>query len=119
MMKFNEDYFYADSDFILDQLSKKSRQPVMYIRAEGPKTVSDTDKLAEIWNFYIGKCPNEIISALQSRGEVYCYFKTQTAADNAFHEWFPQKRQLLEEEMHYYIYANVVNVSEGVNNVNG
>ena len=118
-MKFNEDYFYAESDFILEQLSKKSGQPVMYIRADGPNTVTDTEKLDEIWDFYIGKCPMEVINTLRSKGEMYCYFRTQTTADNAFHEWFPQKMQLLDEEMEYYIYANVVNVSEGINNVNG
>jgi hypothetical protein len=117
MMKFNEDYFYTES--VLQQLSMKSGQPVMYARADGPNTVTDPAELEEIWGFYLGKCPLEILNALRSKGEVYCYFRTQTAADNAFHEWFPQKNQLLDEEMGYYIYANVINASEGVNNVNG
>jgi len=116
-MKYNEDYFYSES--VLLELSKQSGKPVMYIRADGPNSTTDAEKIQDIWDFYIGKCPNEIISSLMTKGEVYCYFKTQTAADNAFHEWFPQKSQLLPEEMHYYFYVNLVNVSEGVNNVNG
>ena len=96
-MNYNEEYFYAES--VLHQLSKQSGGPVMYMRADGPKSVTDAAQLEDIWDFYIGKCPLDII--------------------NAFHEWFPQKKQLLDEEMGYYIYAEVINVSEGVHNVNG
>ena len=114
---FNEDYFYVES--VLHQLSKKSGGPVMYMRADGPNSVTDAAQLEDIWDFYVGKCPLDILNALRSRGEVYYYPRSQTAADNAFHDWFPQKKQLQDEEMGYYIYAEVINVSEGVHIVNG
>ena len=116
-MKYNEDYFYQEE--IIFQLSKQSGLPVMYLRADGPKSVKDSEKLNEIWDFYFDKCDMTILGSLQDRGEVYCYFKTDEQAFNAFHEWFPQKNQLLEEEMDYYIYVYLVNASSGVTIVNG
>jgi hypothetical protein len=116
-MKYNQDYFYSEE--LLFQLSKSSGLPVMYIRADGPNSVEDSTERNEIWEFYYGKCDNVILGALQDKGEVYCYFKTETEAFNAFHEWFPQKSQLLDEEMQYYIHVYYVNASTGVSIVNG
>lgn len=114
-MIYGEDYFYADS--VLEQISKQSNGPVMHMRADGPNSAT-AEELVDIWDFYIGKVPNKILAALQSKGEVYCYFKTQQEATFAFQDWFPQKKQLLEEEMKYYIYAEMVNVAEGVYSIN-
>lgn len=116
-MRYNNDYFFPEET--LDQLSKHSGKPVMYIRADGPSSITDQQKLNDVWDFYIGKCPNKILAGLQQRGQLYCYFSTETEAWNAFNEWFPQKKQLLEEEMHYYIYAELVNIATGVDVING
>ena len=117
MQGYNIDYFFKED--MLFQLSKQSNKAVMYIRADGPNSVNDSERLEEIWDFYYGKCDIQIINALKQNGEVYCYFMTETQANNAFHEWFPQKNQLLDEEMEFYIYVNLVNVSTGVDVVNG
>lgn len=117
MKTYNIDYFYPDD--ILFQLAKLSEKPVMYIRADGPKNCKDEAKLNEIWEFYYGKCDSQILSGLQQNGEVYCYFMTIQQAMNAFHEWFPQKSDLDESEMDYYVYVNLLSVSDDINVVNG
>jgi hypothetical protein len=114
---YNIDYFLAnDAHF---HLSKNSGQPVMYINAVGPNNCIDSVKKAEIWDFYHGKCDSSILSALMQNGEVYCYFATDSQAFDSFSEWFPQKSDLSDEEMDYYIYARIINVSTGVDVVNG
>lgn len=116
-MKYNQDYFYTEE--LLSQLSKLSGQPVMYLRADGPSNIENIEERNEVWEFYYGKCDSSILAALQDKGEVYCYFKTDTEAFNAFHEWFPQKSYLEEDEMKFYVYVCLVNENSGVNIVNG
>ena len=38
----------------------------MYMRADGPNSVTDATQLEDIWDFYIGKCPLDILNALRS-----------------------------------------------------
>lgn len=115
--EYNKDYFYPEET--LNLLSKHSGKPVLYIRADGPSNCDDSQKLSDIWDFYYGKCDDNIISGLKQRGELYCFFDEEYQALDAFNEWFPQKSDLLDDEMDYYVYVEMVNFSSGVNIKNG
>lgn len=114
---YNVDYFSTDD--VLFQLSKKTEGPVMYIRADGPNNCQDKSKLDEIWEFYLGKCDDSILALLMQKGEAYCYFLTDNQARECFYDWFPQKSDLEESEMDYYIYARLLNVSSEIDVENG
>lgn len=114
---YNVDYFFPEE--ILYNLSKVSQKPVMYIDAVGPKNCKDPERLAEVWDFYIDKCDNTILCGLMQRKELYCYFETESQALEYFNDWFPQKSALSDEEMDFYFYVRVVNVSSGLDIVNG
>lgn len=114
---YNVDYFYTDD--VIHQLSLLSGKPVMYIRADGPNQCEDVDKLNDIWEFYYDKCDNTVISGLRDKGEMYCFFLTTEQAMEAFNDWFPQKAQLEDDEMDFYIFAQLKFVSENIDIVNG
>lgn len=107
---YNTDYFYSVD--LLHQLSKLSGKPVIHFKVDGKK--SD-----EIWDFYYDKADNTVVSSLRDKGEVYCYFLTVEQAYEAFHDWFPQESDLTEEEKDYYVAVHLVDVSSGVDIVNG
>lgn len=107
---YNTDYFYPDD--LLFQLSKLSGKPVIRFKVNGKK--SD-----EIWEFYYDKADNTVVSSLREVGEVYTYFLTLEQAVDAFHEWFPQESDLSEEEKDFYVSVELIDVSSGVNYVNG
>jgi len=114
---YNVDYFYRED--ILYQLSKLSGKAVMYIRADGPNNCEDANKINDIWEFYYDKCDNVVVSGLIQDGELYCNFLTIEQAFQAFHDWFPQKEQLEDDEMDFYIFARLVSVSDDVDMING
>lgn len=116
-MTYNVDYFTKED--VVYQLSLKSQSPVMHIVSIGPNNCSDSIKKQEVWDFYLGKCDNKILSMLMQMGEAYCYFLTENQAINAFYEWFPQDSDLDDTEKDYYIYARLINVSSGLDVVNG
>ena len=116
-MKYSQQYF-IETD-ILMQLSKHAGKPVMYLKAEGPSSLSNQEEIDEVWEFYVGKCDMDILNCLMQFGHAYCYFETDTQAWDAFNEWFPNKNELLEEEMKYYIYQNLVSFHSDINVVKG
>ncbi len=107
---YNTDFFYPVD--LLFQLSKQSGKPVMHFKVDGKK--SD-----EVWEFYYNKADNTVVSGLRDKGEVYCYFQTVEQAMDAFHEWFPQESDLEDDEKHFYVAAELVDVSSGAHFVNG
>jgi hypothetical protein len=116
-MLYQHNYF-LDTD-ILSQLSKHSGKPVIYMRADGPLSLTDSEELQEVWEFYIGKCDLNILNCLRQFGHAYCYFETDDQAWDAFNEWFPNKNELLDEEMKYYVYQNLISFHSDINVVNG
>lgn len=117
MKTYNIDYFFKED--IIYQLSSLSEKPVIYFRADGPKSCDDIQKIEEVWDFYFGKADGSILSGLQQTGEVYCYFMDLNQAYDAFNEWFPQKTDLTDDEMHFYVYAQLVSVKDSVDIING
>lgn len=107
---YNIDYFYPDD--LLFQLSKLSGKPVIRFRVDGKK--SD-----DVWEFYYDKADNTVVSSLRDVGEVYTYFLTLDQAVDAFNEWFPQESDLTEDEKHFYVSVELVDVSSGVYFANG
>jgi len=107
---YNTDFFYPVD--LLFQLSKNSGKPVIHFKVDGKR--SD-----DVWEFYYDKADNTVVSSLRDRGEVYCYFQTVEQAVNAFHDWFPQESDLLEDEKHFYVSVELVDASSGVHFVNG
>ena len=107
---YNTEYFYPVD--LLHQLSKNAGKPVIHFKVDGPK--SD-----EVWEFYYDKADNTVVSSLRSKGEVYCYFQTVEQAIDAFHEWFPQEDSLEDDEKHFYVAVELVDVSSGAHYVNG
>ena len=69
----------------------------------GPNSVTDATQLEDIWDFYIGKCPLDILNALRSRGEVYYYPRTQTAETMLSKTGFHKRNSYKIEDMGYYI----------------
>jgi hypothetical protein len=114
---YNVDYFYPQD--LIYQLSLLSQKAVMYIRADGPNSCEDDTKKEEIWQFYYDKCDNVVVDGLRDDGEMYCYFTTVNQAFDCFNEWFPQKSDLQDDEMEFYIYARIVSVPDSVDVVNG
>jgi hypothetical protein len=105
-MKVNVDVF--DKNDWVEQLAKNSGKVVMHLRADGVLNCDDAEKIEEVWDFYYGKCDNEVYNMLKQFGEIFCYFMTNEQAINALEDWFPRKSQLLDGEEHFYIYANVI-----------
>jgi hypothetical protein len=79
----------------------------------------DESRKEEVWGFYYDKCDNTIVSGLRQNGKLYCNFLTVEQAFQAFHDWFPQKEQLQEDEMDFYIYVHLISVSDNVDIING
>lgn len=109
--------FFNETD-IIDQLAETSNKFVMHLKAVGPSEIDDAEKIEDVWDFYFGKMDTKILNALRQYGELYCYFSTQEQAINAMEEWLPAKRQLLDDEMHYYIYCYVVSPDKTIRLVN-
>lgn len=107
---YNTDFFYPVD--LLFQLSKNSGKPVARFKVDGKR--SD-----DVWEFYYDKADNTVVSSLRDKGEVYCYFQTIEQAIDAFHQWFPQESDLLEDEKHFYVSVELVDVSSGAYMVNG
>lgn len=106
MMKYGENIFIEDD--ILAQLAKQSNKIVMHIKATGAIECNDSEKEQEVWDFYYGKCDLNVLNILSQFKEAYCYFETPFQAINAFEEWFPNKKQLLEEESHLFIKVTII-----------
>lgn len=100
-MKYGENIFLEDD--IIHQLSKFTGKYVMHIKAIGAIECDDPVKEETIWEFYFNKCDLNVLNILMQYKEAYCYFDTLSQATNAFDEWFPLKKQLLEEEMHLFV----------------
>lgn len=113
---YNVDYFYPFD--LLHQLSLTADKPVLYLNAIGPSACTEERK-NEIWEFYYDKCDNTVISGLRQEGEMYCYFLSMEQAFRCFNEWFPQKRDLTEEEMDFYVYARLIYAKDNIDIVNG
>lgn len=105
-MNINVDLF--DKSAWVEQLAKNSGKVVMHLRADGPLQCNDEEKVNEVWDFYFDKVDINVYNMLREFGEVFCYFMTNEQATNALEDWFPRKSQLLDDEQHFYIYANVV-----------
>lgn len=111
MMKtYNTDYFYSID--VIYQLSKLSGKPVIHFKVDGKRD-------DEVWDFYYDKADNTVVSSLRDKGEVYCYFLNKEQAYEAFHDWFPQESDLMDDEKHFYISVHLVDVNSGVDIVNG
>lgn len=105
-MKYGENIFIEDD--ILAQLAKNSGKIVMHLKAIGAIECDDPEKEQEIWDFYYGKCNLNVLNILSQFKEAYCYFETPTQAIDAFEEWFPNKKQLLEEEQHLFVRVTII-----------
>lgn len=107
---YNTDFFYPVD--LLSQLSKHSGKPVIHFKVDGKR--SD-----DVWEFYWGKADNTVVSSLRDKGEVYCYFQTVEQAVDAFHDWFPQESDLLDDEKDFYVAVEMFDYSTGAHFVNG
>jgi hypothetical protein len=105
-MKYKENIFIEDD--IIHQLSSYSNKYVMHLKAIGAIECDDAEKEETIWEFYYGKCDIDVLNILMQFKEAYCYFETFDQATNAFEEWFPNKAQLLEDEMHLHVMVTLV-----------
>lgn len=93
---------------LIDQLAKSTGNVIMHIEAVGPNSTTDPEKLEEVWDFYYGKCDNDVLNAIRQFRELFCYFVTVEQAVDAMEEWFPKKHQLMDDEQHFYISCYVV-----------
>jgi hypothetical protein len=100
-MEYGKNIFLEDD--IIHQLSKYTGKYVMHIKAVGAIECNDSQKEESIWDFYFGKCDLNVLNILMQFKEAYCYFETLTQATDAYEEWFPCKKQLLEEESHLFV----------------
>jgi hypothetical protein len=100
-MKYGQNIFIEDD--ILFQLAKNSGKIVMHIKAVGAIECNDEEKEQEVWDFYYDKCDLNVLNILMQFKEAYCYFDTPDQAINAYDEWFPSKKLLLDEESHLFV----------------
>jgi hypothetical protein len=105
-MKYKQNIFLKDD--IIHELSKYSSKYVMHLKAVGAIECDDSVIEESIWEFYYGKCDLNVLNILMEFKEAYCYFDTLNQATDAFDEWFPCKKQLLEEEMHLFVEVTLV-----------
>lgn len=108
---------FIESD-ILQQLAKQSGKVAVHIKAVGILELDDKEKEDEVWEFYFGKCPEQILSILMQFKEVYCFLETNEQAIHAFEEWFPPKSYLLPEEMHFYVRMEMISPDGSISAVN-
>jgi len=106
MMEYGKNIFIEDD--ILQELAKSSGKIVMHIKAVGAIECDDPIKEEEISDFYYGKCDTNVLNILIQFKEAYCYFETVNQAMNAYEEWFPYKKQLLDDEKHLYMRVIIV-----------
>jgi hypothetical protein len=116
-MKYNENIFIEDD--IIHQLSMYSNKYVMHLKAVGAIECDDKEKEETIWEFYYGKCDIDVLNILRQFKEAYCYFETFDQAINAYDEWFPNKNQLLDDEMHLYVRVSLVSPDRSITALNG
>jgi hypothetical protein len=115
-MEYGKNIFLEED--ILQQLAKHSGKCVMHLKAVGLlESNADVDE-DEVWEFYLGKCPTNVLNILRQFKEAYCFLETNESAIHAFEEWFPSKKDLLEEEMHYYVRVHMVSSDFSINAVN-
>lgn len=114
MMQYGVDIFF-ESD-ILPQLAKHTGQVAVHLKAEG--VIANPDKADEVWEFYLGKIPQTLLSVLMQENEAYVILKTNEAALNAYDEWFPNKNLLLDDEMYFYVRAEFVSADGSIHIVN-
>jgi hypothetical protein len=94
-------------DDIVEDLANSTGKVVVYLKAVGP--LEHPDKADEVWDFFEGKCDDNVRHLLMQHGEVYCYFNTAQYARECLLDWFPDKKILDDSEYplgeEYYIYA--------------
>jgi hypothetical protein len=115
-MKYNENIFIEDD--IIQQLAIYSNKFVMHLKAVGAIECDDKEKEDKIWEFYYGKCDTDVLNVLMQFKEAYCYFETFDQATDAFSEWFPNKDQLLDDEMHLYVRVVLVSPDKSITALN-
>lgn len=116
-MKYNENIFIEED--IVGQLAIHTNKFVMHLKAIGAIECDDAEKEETIWEFYYGKCDLDVLNILKQFKEAYCYFETFEQAVNAYDEWFPDKDQLLDDEMHLYVQVTLVSPDESIAALNG
>jgi hypothetical protein len=110
-MEYGVNVFF-ESD-ILAQLAKHSGKVAAHFKAEG--VIANPEKADEVWEFYLGKIPQTLLSVLMQENEAYVILDTVEAALNAYDEWFPLKKYLLDEEMHFFVKAEFVSADGSLN----
>lgn len=116
-MKYNENIFIEED--IIGQLAIYTNKFVMHLKAIGAIECDDKEKEDTIWEFYYGKCDLDVLNVLKQFKEAYCYFETSEQAINAYDEWFPNKDQLLDDEMHLHVQVTLVSPDGSVAALNG
>jgi hypothetical protein len=111
-MKYNENIFTEDD--IIQQLAIHSNKFVMHLKAVGLIEYDDEEKEDAMREFYYDKCDTDVLNILVQFKEAYCYFETFDQAINAYSEWFPNKNQLLDDEMHLYVRVFLVSPDRSV-----
>lgn len=114
MMQYGKDIF-IESD-ILSQIAKYTGKVAVHLKAVN--LIQDSSKEDEVWEFYLGKIPQTLLSVLIQYKEAYCILETNEAALNAYDEWFPNKNQLLDDEQHFFIRAEFVSADGTMHIVN-
>lgn len=93
------------------ELAKNSGRYVMYLRADGPNNCSDSNKVAEVWDFYLTKMNSLVFDSLRQDGEIYVYFDGKDYPQECLEEWVVPKKLLEDGEysldMDYYIFAEI------------
>jgi hypothetical protein len=103
---------FFESDILL-QLAKHSGKVAAHFKAEG--VIAHPEKADEVWEFYLGKIPQTVLSVLMQENEAYVIFDTNEAALNAYDEWFPLKEYLLDDEMYFFVKGEFVSSDETMN----
>lgn len=116
MIDLNRDDILTHED-VIEQLANLSNRVLVHIKATGP--LKYPEKADEVWEFFEGKCDDNVRHLLMQYGEIYCYFNSTQYARECLLDWFPDKKILDDEEYplgeEYYIYAYGVGPgSEGV-----
>lgn len=113
-MEYGVDIFF-ESD-ILPKLAKYSGKVASHFKAVG--VIDNPEKEDEVWDFYYGKIPQMLLTLLMQEKEAYVMFKTNDEAINAYDEWFPQKKLLLDDEQHFFVRAEFVSSDGTIHIVN-
>lgn len=113
-MEYGVDVFF-ESD-ILHQLAKNSGKVAAHFKADG--VLLHPEKEDEVWEFYLGKIPQTLLSVLIQEKEAYVFFPTNESALNAYDEWFPRKKLLLDDEQCFFVRAEFVSSDGTLNIVN-